>query len=52
MNQLWMNGLYEAFVILACFPLIVALGAGSKVTDARGQAVCRFLGDISYPLYG
>ena len=51
MEQLWMNGLYEAFVILACFPFIVALGAGSKVTDARGQAVCRFLGDISYPLY-
>ena len=51
MEQLWMNGLYEAFVILACFPLIVALGAGSKVTDQRGQAVCKFLGDISYPLY-
>lgn len=51
MNQLWMNGLYEAFVILACFPLIVALDAGSKVTGERGQAVCRFLGNISYPLY-
>ena len=23
----------------------------STVTDTRGQAVCRFLGDISYPLY-
>ena len=51
MEQLWKNGLYEAFVIIACFPLIVALGAGSKVTGERGQAVCRFLGDISYPLY-
>lgn len=51
MNQLWMNGLYEAFVILACFPLIIAIGAGSKVTDQRGQAVCKFLGDISYSLY-
>jgi peptidoglycan/LPS O-acetylase OafA/YrhL len=51
MDLLWMNGLYEAFVILACFPLVVALGAGSKVTGQRGQAVCRFLGDISYPLY-
>ena len=51
MEQLWMNGLYEAFVILVCFPLIVAFGAGSKVSGAKGQAVCRFLGDISYPLY-
>lgn len=51
LNLLWANGLYETFVILACFPLIVALGAGSKVTDRRGQAVCKFLGDISYPLY-
>ena len=50
-NQLWMNGLYEAFVIIACFPLIIALGAGSKITDQRGQAVCKFMGDISYPLY-
>lgn len=51
MEQLWMNGLYEAFVIIVCFPLIVGLGAGSKVTDQRGQAVCKFLGEISYPLY-
>ena len=47
----WTNGLYEAFVILVCFPLIEGLGAGSKVTDQRGQAVCKFLGEISYPLY-
>ena len=51
MEQLWMNGLYEAFVIIICFPLIVAFGAGSKVSGMKGQAVCRFLGDISYPLY-
>lgn len=51
MEQLWMSGLYEAFVILVCFPLIVAFGAGSKVSGAKGQAVCWFLGDISYPLY-
>ena len=51
MEQLWMNGLYEAFVILVCFPLIVSFGAGSKVSGKKGQAVCQFLGDISYPLY-
>ena len=47
----WTNGLYEAFVILVCFPIIVAFGAGSKVSGVKGQAVCQFLGDISYPLY-
>ncbi|MDO4171655.1 MAG: acyltransferase family protein [Prevotellaceae bacterium] len=47
----WKNGLYEAFVILVCFPLIVSIGAGSKITGAKGQAVCKLLGDISYPLY-
>ncbi len=47
----WLNGLYELIVILACFPLIVAIGAGSKVTDKRSVAVCKFFGEISYPLY-
>lgn len=50
-EHFWMNGLYEAFVIIICFPFIVAFGAGSKVTGERGKAVCKFLGDISYPLY-
>ena len=27
----WTNGLYEAFCILICFPIIVAIGAGSSV---------------------
>ena len=31
----WMNGVYEAVSVLALFPLIVAMGAGSNVT---GQA--------------
>lgn len=47
----WINGGYQAVVILLVFPLIVAMGAGSRVTDARSVAVCSFLGEISYPLY-
>lgn len=47
----WINGGYQALVILLLFPLIVAMGAGSRVTDARSVAVCTFLGEISYPLY-
>lgn len=47
----WMNGLYESIVILVIFPLVVAMGAGSKVVGNKSQKICKFLGDISYPLY-
>lgn len=47
----WTNGLYEAFVILICFPLIVSIGAGSSVKGGKSQAINKFLGDISFPLY-
>jgi len=47
----WTNGLYEAFCIIICFPLIVAIGAGSSVKGGKSEAINRFLGDISYPLY-
>lgn len=45
------NGLYEAFVIIVMLPLIVSAGAGSPITGRRSVAVCKILGDISYPLY-
>lgn len=50
-ENLWMNGLYECFCLMICFPFIVWLGAGGKVTGAKASKVCKFLGDISYPLY-
>ncbi|MBO4827800.1 MAG: acyltransferase [Prevotella sp.] len=45
------NGIYEACCILVAFPLIVAIGAGSSVKGGKSEAINRFLGDISYPLY-
>lgn len=45
------NGIYNAICILILFPLIVAIGAGSRVTDKRSVAVCNWLGELSYPLY-
>lgn len=45
------DGLYQALAIIAFFPLIVLTGAGSRTTDKRSAHVCKFLGDISYPLY-
>ena len=47
----WTNGLYEAICILVCFPLIVAMGAGSSVTGSKSSAINKFLGEISYPIY-
>ena len=47
----WTNGLYEAFCILVFFPIIVAIGAGSSVKGGRSEAINKFLGDISYPIY-
>ncbi len=45
------NGVYEALVILVALPLIVCMGAGSEMKGGKSTAVCRFLGEISYPLY-
>lgn len=50
-QHLWMNGLYEAFAIIVVFPIIVAMGAGDRVVPGFEEKVCRFMGDISYPLY-
>ena len=45
------DGLYQALCILLLFPVIVLAGAGSKTTDARSTAICKWLGGISYPIY-
>ena len=50
-HHLWMNGLYEAFAIIVVFPVIVAMGAGDRVVAGFEEKVCRFFGEISYPLY-
>lgn len=45
------DGIYQAICILLIFPLIVLAGSGSVTTDKNSTAVCKWLGDISYPLY-
>ncbi|MBS1746583.1 MAG: acyltransferase [Bacteroidetes bacterium] len=44
------NWLAEFFVVALYFPLIVALGAGTALSQ-KTIAVCKFSGDMSYPLY-
>ena len=37
--------------MIAVFPLIVAIGAGTGQMDGVSTRIARFVGDLSYPLY-
>lgn len=50
-DQNWINGLYEAFVIIFLFPMIIYWGASGEITGKYTQKISKFLGDISYPIY-
>ena len=45
------NGIFESFCILAAFPAILWIGASGMTTDRISGRICKFLGDISFPLY-
>jgi len=44
------NGMAEAMVVIFYFPFLVCFGAGST-PSTRMISICRFAGEISYPLY-
>lgn len=50
-TELWKNGLYECFSLMIMFPLIIWIGASGKIENEKVNFVCKFLGDISYPIY-
>ena len=50
-DHLWENGVYESFCVIVLFPVIVAMGAGDQITGRFSTRLCKFFGDISYPLY-
>lgn len=45
------NGIYEAFCIITAFPILLWIGASGTTTDKKSTQICKFLGDISYPIY-
>lgn len=47
----WLNGLYDALCVVVLFPTLVWLGASGATTDRHSSAICRFCGEISYPVY-
>jgi peptidoglycan/LPS O-acetylase OafA/YrhL len=50
-KHLWMNGLYDSLTIILIFPLIVYMGACGNIVNKTSARFCKFLGDISYPIY-
>ena len=50
-DRLWLNGLYDSVCVILIFPLLVWLGASGKATDNGTSRICKFCGDISYPVY-
>lgn len=51
MEAPWMNGIFDSVCILFLLPALVYLGASGKTTDKASSRICKFLGDISYPIY-
>ena len=45
------NGIYEAFCIIIAFPILLWIGASGTTTDKKSTQICKFLGDIPYPIY-
>jgi peptidoglycan/LPS O-acetylase OafA/YrhL len=45
------NGLFEAACVVVVFPLVLAAGAGVTRTAGATGALCRFMGELSYPVY-
>lgn len=47
----WKNGVYDSLCSIIIFPVLVYLGASGETTDKISSRICKFLGDISYPVY-
>lgn len=50
-DALWMNAFYECIALAVLFPIVILLGAGGTVKGENANIFCKFLGDISYPIY-
>jgi peptidoglycan/LPS O-acetylase OafA/YrhL len=50
-TQPWQNAIFDIFCTVVVFPAIVWIAASGKADGKFENRVCKFLGDISYPLY-
>lgn len=46
-----LNGVFESVCIVLIFPALVWLGASGATTHRFTSGICKFLGDLSFPLY-
>lgn len=51
LNSIHINGIFETICVTLIFPLLVWIGASGKTTDKHSSTICKFLGDLSYPVY-
>ncbi len=45
------HGLFEVFIVLVIFPLVVMAGAGETIVTGLTGKLCRLSGRLSYPVY-
>ena len=45
------NALFDAACVIVVFPLVLAAGAGVTRAEGPTGALCRFVGELSYPVY-
>lgn len=45
------NGIYESVVIILIFPLVIIVGAGDATKNEIITKICKFIGELSYPIY-
>ena len=46
-----LNWLFETTCVIVVFPLLLAAGAGVTTVHGKIGTLCRFMGEMSYPLY-
>lgn len=46
-----LGSVLEAVCVTCIFPVLVYMGASGRISEGLPMKVCRFLGDISYPVY-
>lgn len=50
-EYLWANGIFDIFCVVLIFPMIVYFAASNVSKEAFTDKLCKYLGDLSYPLY-
>jgi peptidoglycan/LPS O-acetylase OafA/YrhL len=50
-EHIWYNGVYDSVIVIFYFPLVIFIAASGEIKSKFSSRVCKFFGDISYPIY-